>query len=506
MVYLVGAGPGDPGLITVKALDLLRRADVVLFDRLIDSLLLFQVRPDCVMVDVGKSAGRHSKTQEEITDLLVEYGRRGLEVVRLKGGDPFLFGRGGEEAERLAKEGIPFVIVPGVSALTAVTAYAGIPLTHRDFGSTFGVATGHAADSKDRDPVRWSKMAEGVDTIVVFMGVGNLETIISGILKGGKSPSTPAALLERGATASQRIVTGTLEDIVEKARVEKVVPPALFVVGETVKLAGKLSWYHPGPLAGIHVGVTRPLAQSRSFSEKLAALGAEPVLMPAIETKETIDTPEVRKALEDLHRFDYVVFSSANGVDAFFSALRSTDRDSRSLAGKITAVIGPATGEALARYGVRADMIAETFVAEGFLETLLKKSIISGKRFLLVRSDIGRTVLAQGLKDAGAFVDDVAIYSTRSAKLSPYILERLAVDGVDIITFTSSSTVHGLFSQIPANALDRKTKLASIGPQTTRALLEYGATPDIEASEYTTDGLVNAIVAWKENHKSGKIL
>ncbi|MHB9030905.1 MAG: uroporphyrinogen-III C-methyltransferase, partial [Candidatus Latescibacterota bacterium] len=356
MVYLVGAGPGDPGLITVKALDLLRRADVVLYDRLINSLLLFQVRSDCVMVDVGKISGNHSKTQDEITDLLVEYGRRGLEVVRLKGGDPFLFGRGGEEAERLADEGIPFAIVPGVSALTAVTAYSGIPLTHRDCASTFGAATGHAADSKDRDSVRWSKMAEGVDTIVVFMGVGNLETIVSGILKGGRSPRTPAALIERGATPAQRIMIGTLEDIGEKARAAQVAPPALFVVGETVSLAEKLSWYSPGPLAGLSIGITRPLAQSRSFSEKLAALGAEPVLMSAIETVKTIDTPAVRKTMEDLHLFDYVVFSSANGVDAFFQALWETGRDARALAGKIAAVIGPATGEALGRYGLRADL------------------------------------------------------------------------------------------------------------------------------------------------------
>lgn len=497
MVYLVGAGPGDPGLITVRALELLGKADVLLYDRLINPLLLFRARPDCMMVDVGKSSGSHSKTQTEITDLLVEYGRTGVEVVRLKGGDPFLFGRGGEEAERLADEGIPFTIVPGVSALTSVTAYSGIPLTHRDYASTFGAATGHAADSKSGDSVNWSKMAEGVDTIVVFMGVGNLEPIIAGILNGGRSPRTPAALLERGATPAQRVVTGTLENIASKARTEKISPPALLVVGETVSLAGKLAWYHPGPLAGLRVGVTRPFAQSRSFAEKLAASGAEPALMPTIETAAVEGSPEIKQALDHLEIFSCIVFSSANGVDAFFGALRNTGLDARALAGKTAAVIGPATAEALSRYGVQADISAETFVAEGLLDVLRQPGNLAGKRFLVVRSDIGRDALARGLREAGAFVDEVTFYTTRTAPLSPYIRERLSRGSLDIITFTSSSTVHGLFSQVTADALDPKTALASIGPQTTKALQQYGRSPEIEAVEYTTDGLAAAILDWK---------
>ncbi len=503
MVYLVGAGPGDPGLLTVRALDLLRRADVILYDRLIDPLLLFQARPDCTLVDVGKRSGNHSKTQDEITTLLVEYGRKGGDVVRLKGGDPFLFGRGGEEAERLADEGIPFEIVPGVSALTAVTAYSGIPLTHRDYASTFGAATGHAADSKDGGAVRWSRMAEGVDTIVVFMGVGNLEPIVAEILKGGRSPRTPAALLERGTTPAQRVVTGTLENIAGMARAENVSPPALLVVGETVSLAGKLAWYHPGPLAGLRIGVTRPYAQSRSFAEKLAALGAKPVLMPAIETESVAGSPEVRRALDRLESFDTIVFSSANGVDAFFGALRETGRDARALAGKTAAVIGPATSEALSRYGIRADIAAETFVAEGLLHALMESADLAGKRFLLVRSDIGRDTLARGLRDADALVDEVVFYVTRTAPLTPHAREYLTRGGLDIITFTSSSTVHGLFGQVTADALDPKTKLASIGPQTSGAMLTYGRKPDIEASEYTTDGLTAAILRWNDQRTKG---
>lgn len=247
--------------------------------------------------------------------------------------------------------------------------------------------------------MRWCKMAEGVDTIVVFMGVGNMEPIIAEILKGGRAPQTPAALLERGTTPAQRVVTGTLENIVDKARTENVSPPALLVVGETVSLAGKLAWYRPGPLAGIRIGITRPFAQSRSFAEKLAGLGAEPVLMPTIETTAVTDSPEVRQALEHLETFDCIVFSSANGVDAFFGALRNAGRDSRALAGKTAAVIGPATAEALSRFGIRADIAAETFVAEGLLETLRQSVNLSEKRFLVVRSDIGRDILARGLRD-----------------------------------------------------------------------------------------------------------
>lgn len=494
MVYLVGAGPGDPGLATVKALDLIRRAEVILYDRLIDPVLLFEARPDCTLVDVGKSSGEHTRPQREITDLLVEYGRQGLEVVRLKGGDPFLFGRGGEEAERLSAEGIPFVVVPGVSALTAATAYAGIPLTHRDRSSSVGVATGHAADDKLEDSVRWEKLAEGVDTVVVFMGVGNLDPITAGLLRGGKSPDTPAALIERGATPRQRTITGTLATIVEIARRERVKAPALFVVGNTVPLADTLGWFHPGPLAGLRIGVTRPRTQSRALAEKLAALGAEPVLIPTIETAETIDTPEVRKALIRIELFDYIAFSSANGVHAFFRALAGIGRDARALAGKNLAAIGPATAEALSGYGIRADMIAETFVAEGLLRTIRGAANIAGMHFLLVRSDIGRDALAQGLRESGAVVEDVVFYSTRAAELSPYARERVRRGDIDLITFTSASTVHGLFSQIPPEEIGPEVVLASIGPQTSKAIAGYGRTVDIEAAEYTVEGLVRAIL------------
>ncbi|MFA6471592.1 MAG: uroporphyrinogen-III C-methyltransferase, partial [Candidatus Latescibacterota bacterium] len=404
MVYLVGAGPGDPGLLTIKALDLIRSADVILYDRLIDPILLFHARADCTMMDVGKGPESHTCPQDEITSLLVKYGRQDKKVVRLKGGDPFLFGRGGEEAEKLSEERIPFIIVPGVSALTAVPAYAGIPLTHRDYSSSIAAVTGHGAGDKSSDPVQWGKLSAGVDTLVVFMGVGNLEYIIGEMLKGGKSPDTPAALIERGTTPRQRMVNGTLATLVEIARHEKVKSPALLVIGKTVQLSEKLGWYQPGPLAGLRIGITRPIVQSKAFAERLSSLGAVPVLIPTIETVENISAPEVMEALEQLETYDYIIFSSSNGVDAFFHGIKKINRDARSLGGKIIGVIGPVTGEALHSHGISPDITARTYVAEGLLAELLSSSNPKGKKFLLVRSDLGRTVLSQGLRDAGASV------------------------------------------------------------------------------------------------------
>ncbi|MFC1541943.1 uroporphyrinogen-III C-methyltransferase [Candidatus Latescibacterota bacterium] len=495
MVYLVGAGPGDPGLITVKALDILKKADVVIYDRLAYSGFLLETKPDCILVDVGKSAGEHTKNQDEITNLLVEYGRTNSAVVRLKGGDPFLFGRGGEEAERLADEHIPFVVIPGISALNAVSAYAGIPVTHRDFASSFGVATGHAAQGTADDPVRWKKLAEGVDTIVVFMGVGNIDKIIREITSDGYSNDTPAALVERGCTPLQRVVTGTLGTISERARKENVKPPALFIVSRTVPLSEKLNWFKPGPLAGLRVGVTRPLAQSKSFSEELYSLGAMPVLMPTIETIDTIENQDVAYAMDKLDSYNNIIFSSTNGVDSFFRALKSRGKDSRTLAGKKIAAIGPVTGDVLSGYGITADMTAETFVAEGMLDIILSAGSVEGQKFLLVRSDIGRDTLLKGLESAGGIVDHAAFYSTRTAELRPYVIKMIENDEIDVVTFTSSSTVDGFFSHISADSLGANIKIASIGPQTSLAIKRHNKTPDIEAEVFTTAGLAKAILA-----------
>ncbi len=493
MVYLVGAGPGDPGLITVKALDILRRADVVLYDRLVDPVLLCETKPGCIIIDVGKSSGKHTITQDETANLLVEYGGKGLDVLRLKGGDPFLFGRGAEEAERLSREGIPFAVIPGVSALTAVSAYAGIPLTHRDLVSSVGIATGHGASDKSTDPVRWSELARGVDTIVVFMGIASIDNVIAGILRGGLSEDTPAAVIERGSTPSQRVVLGKLSTIADDVKRENISAPALLVIGKTVALAGSLNWYKPGALAGLTIGITRPFRQSKSFSEKLSALGAQPVLMPTIKTVDTIETDEIKEIVRSLSRYDYLIFSSTNGVESFFRALKMYAGDSRKLAGIKIACIGPVTSEAFVRYGITADITAERFVAEGLLDKLFEADSVRGKRFLLVKSDTGRTVLKDELVKSGAEVDRAVFYSTKPEALSPFILEMIRSGRINIITFTSSSTVVNFFEQVRPDELGDTIKLASIGPQTSSAIRKYNKSPDIEASEYTTAGLAAAI-------------
>ncbi len=500
MVYLVGAGPGDPGLITVRGLDLIRRADVILYDRLIAPSLLFEAKPGCELVDVGKRAGSHTKPQDETTELLVEYGRKGFEVVRLKGGDPFLFGRGGEEAERLAEECIPFAVIPGVSALTGAAAFAGIPLTHRDHASSVGIATGHAADEKDADPVAWEAIARATDTIVVFMGIGALEGIVRRLIAGGKSPDTPAALVERGATPAQRVVRGTLGAIVELAAREHVSPPALFIAGNTVPLSGTIGWYKPGPLAGLAVGITRPFDRSRSFVEKLSSLGAEPFLMPAIRTEDIAGSPDVKKALDRLELCDTIVFMSANGVDSFFRALTHRGFDSRALYGKTAAAIGPATAEALARHGIVAEIVASTFVAEGLLEQIVASSDVRGVRFLLVRSDIGRDTLGNGLREAGAVVEQAVFYATRTEPLTPHARATVIRGGIHIVTFTSSSTVRGFFDSVRPEELPENTVLASIGPETSRTLRSRGLSPAIEARVFTVEGLVEAIIEWRTHN------
>jgi len=491
----VGAGPGDPDLITIKALNILRRADVVLYDRLVDPTLLLETRSGCILVDVGKDSGHHTKTQDEIVELLVEYGSKGLEVVRLKGGDPFLFGRGGEEAEKLFEAKIPFMVIPGVSALLGATAYAGIPVTHRDFSSSVGIATGHVAKEKDHDPVKWRLLAQSVDTIVVFMGVGTIQAITDELMTGGLSPDTPAAVIEHGTTPLQRVVTGNLGCIADISDKERISPPALLVIGNTVALQKQLNWYNPGHLAGLRIGVTRPFDQSKVFTGTLRSLGATPILMPTIKTVVTIDKTEVRNCIDSIASYDYLIFSSTNGVHSFFQALRQHGSDSRVLFGKVVAAIGPVTGETLTGYGITADLTVKTFIAESLLDKILSAGRVSGKKMLLVRSDIGRNVLPEGLKAAGAIVEDVSFYSTQTADLSQYVINMIHDGKIDIITFTSSSTVKGFFSQITPDRVV-KIKLASIGPETSKAIRHYSRNPDIEAEEYTTDGLVRALCSY----------
>ena len=494
MVHLVGTGPGDPGLVTLRALECVRSADVLLYDRLIDDTLLAETSPDCELIDVGKSAGNHTRTQDETIALILEHAGRGKEVVRLKGGDPFLFGRGGEEAEALAAANIQFTVVPGVSALTAATAYAGIPVTHRGRASSVTAATGHGAAGRGDDPVDWRALGRGADTIVVFMGVGNLETVTSEIVAGGRSADTPAALIERGCSPRQRVVTGTLADIADVARNAGVSPPALFIAGDTVPLAETIGWYKPGPLGGLRVGVTRPLSQTRGFCKRLRDLGAMPVVMPVIESVDTIETESVARSVRDIEAFGLVVFSSVNGVDAFFRALSAAGKDARVLAGARLACIGPITAERLTAHGLRADIVAERYVAEGLRDIITEGTGLTGTRALVVRSEVGRTVLREGLEASGADVAEAICYTVRPVPLRPHIRDMISAGGLDVVTFTSSSTVTAFFDQVQVSELPAALNCASIGPQTSATLRDLGMEPMIESEVYTTDGLADALL------------
>lgn len=495
-VILVGAGPGDPGLITVRGVEALRCADVVVYDYLAAPELLRYARNDAELRYVGKRAGQHTLRQEEISRLLVELASAGRRVVRLKGGDPFVFGRGGEEAEALAQAGIPFEVVPGVTSAVSVPAYAGIPVTHRGLASSFTVITGHEDPTKPDSALDWSALAR-VDTLVVLMGVGNLGPIVGELIRYGKAPATPAALIERGTVGVQRTVTGTLDDIVDLALASGIQAPAIAVIGDVVGLRARLAWFDCKPLHGLRILVTRTRDQAGKLSASLRACGAEPVECPLIETAPPPDWAPLDAAIERLLAFDWAVFTSANGVEAFFGRLALAELDARALAGCRIAAIGPATAEALAEHGLRADWVPDEHVAEAVADGIGE---VRGLRVLLARAEKARPVLAERLSAAGALVEEVTAYRTvRPAGLAAELRERLD-GGVDIVTFTSSSTVQHFVEALgegeAAQALDGVC-VACIGPITADTARRYGLAPSCVAAEYTIDGLVQALISWK---------
>jgi len=493
IVYLVGAGPGDPGLITVKGLNCLQKAEVVVCDRLVDQRLLEHAPPDCEIIDVGKTPQHHSVPQDQINAVLVDRARAGKVVVRLKGGDPFLFGRGGEEAEALAEAGIPFEVVPGVTSAIAVPAYAGIPVTHRDFTSTFAVVTGHEDPTKDGSDIDWSKLATGVGTLVFLMGIGNLPAIVERLVEHGRDPQTPVAVIRWGTEPRQETVTGTLADIVRRVREVGLQPPAVTVVGDVVRLREKLRWFDIRPLFGKRVLVTRARPQASALSQLLRDLGAEPVEFPTIAIAPPSDWSGLDQAIDQLATYNWVIFTSANGVQAMVERLRALGSDLRLLGGARVAAIGPATADALRAYGVRVDFVPAVYVAE---EIAAGIGDVRGERILLPRADRARPALAENLREKGALVDEVVAYHTTAAPSGD--LRAILADGkIDIVTFTSSSTVNNLadaLGQLPGEALSGML-VACIGPVTARTAQELGLGVDVVAREHTVQGLVDAIVA-----------
>jgi uroporphyrinogen III methyltransferase / synthase len=491
IVYLVGAGPGDPGLITARALELIVAADVIVHDRLIPRDALAAARPDAELIYVGKEPGATSVPQEGIEDLLVDRARQGKLVVRLKGGDPFVFGRGGEEAEALAAAGIPFEVVPGVTAGIAAPAYAGIPVTHRDDASAVAFVTGHEDPEKEDSALDYEALARFPGTLVFYMGVKGLTRIADALIAAGRDPSEPAAVVERGTLPGQRTVSSTLDGIAAVAAEAEIRPPSVTVVGGVAARRERIGWLERRPLHGRKVVVTRARAQASELARRLEALGAEPVELPAIRIEPRIDTDEVRRAIQALHSYALVCLTSANGVGLLFDAMAAQGRDARALANASVAAIGAGTELALAQHGVVADIVPERFVGEE-LVAALNRLELRGKPVLVARAAEARELLPNALRERGAEVDVVALYETVAETPDPAELERAR--DADFVTFTSSSTVRNFLEASP-NGIPEGAKVVSIGPVTSEAAREAGLTVDVEAERHDIDGLVEALLS-----------
>jgi len=495
-VYLVGAGPGDPGLVTVRGLELIKKADVIVYDNLIPNRLLQQARTDAELIYVGKQAGEHSLPQEQINQLLIEKASQKEIVVRLKGGDPFVFGRGAEEAIELVKANIKFEVVPGVSAGIAVCAYAGIPVTHRDFASDLAFITGHEDPTRvGESHIDWQSLGRWQGTLVFYMGVKNLATICDNLQKHGMAGETPAAIIHRGTTAAQRTLKATISTIADLAAEHNFAPPAIIVIGKVVDMRDQLNWFESRPLFGSRIVVTRSRAQAGELVNRLSLLGADVLEFPTIKIKPPLDGQPLRKAIHNLHRYHWIIFTSVNGVDFFFEYLNNAGHDSRCLKGVRVCAIGPATSGRLKDFGIVADLVPPEFVAESIVSSIGQADDMKGKNILLPRADIARVDLAEALGRMGAHVEEVIAYRTVTDE-SPRdeILDALQKDNIDWITFTSSSTVKNFFTQIDAALLSgRSLRIASIGPITSAAVKQAGLNVDVEALEYTIDGLVQAI-------------
>jgi uroporphyrinogen III methyltransferase / synthase len=496
-VYLVGAGPGDLGLFTQRGIETLARADVVVYDYLADEKLLNWAKPGAEIIYAGKTGKQHTREQFEINQILVENAQRGKTVVRLKGGDPFVFGRGGEEAEALVKRDIPFEVIPGISSAVAVPAYAGIPVTHRDRASSFAVITGHEDPAKGGSRIRWEKLATGVDTLIFLMGMQNLSQITGKLIEYGRPVDTPVAVIKDGTRPEQRTVTGTLGNIVTRVEEQKLGPPAVIVVGEVVKLREKLRWFDNRPLSGKRVLVTRARHQASELSRLLTEQGAVPVELAAIDIQRSTDTRELDAAITNLSQYQWIIFTSVNGVEAFFERIRYHSLDTRTFKGIMIGAIGPATSRALEARGLNADYCPTVYTSQGLLEGL-KGLNVKGQQFLLPRADIADKELTGGLVNLGAKVHEVVAYKTASAVADIERARKLLEAGeIDLVTFTSSSTVLNLvksFGNGKANL--NGARVACIGPKTVEAAQKAGLKVDVIASEQTISGLVDAVTEY----------
>jgi len=494
----VGAGPGDPALATLKAVECLRQAEVVIYDYLASERLLEFAPPEAERIYVGKKAGDHAMGQEQINSLLVKKGRDSV-VVRLKGGDPFIFGRGGEEALALREAGVRFEVVPGVTSAIAVPAYAGIPLTHRGLAVSVAFVTGHEMPGKETSDIQWDRLATGVDTLVFLMGVKNLQVITSQLIAHGRAVETPVAIIRWGTTAEQQTVTGTLVDIAQIAEEAAIKPPAIIVVGEVAGLRQHLNWFEERVLFGKTVVVTRAREQASDFRVLLESKGAQCFEFPTIEVVPPTSWGPLDKAIEKLAQYDWVLFTSVNGVRFFFQRLEEQGEDVRALHGIRIGAIGPKTAASLAERGLRLDLVPPEYRAEAVIEAMGGEEV-EGKRFLLPRAAKAREILPEKLEEMGGQVDVVPVYETiRPTERSEEVQSLLEKGEISCVTFTSSSTVENFAAMFPGEdlpALVVKAAIACIGPITAETARDHGLEVDIMPAEYTVEALATKIVEY----------
>ena len=504
-VFLVGGGPGDPGLITLKGVSCLREADCVVYDHLVPAKLLEYVREGAERIYVGKEAGRHRPSQEEINALLVDRARHGQRVVRLKGGDPFVFGRGGEEGEALAQAGIRFEVVPGVSSAIAVPAYAGIPVTHRGVASSIAILTGHEDPDKDDSSIQWAKLATGVDTLVFLMGVANLPRIVERLIASGRPTDAPCAVIRWGTTGEQMTVTGTLGTIEDEVAKTALSAPAILIVGDVVSLRDRLNWFESKPLFSKRIIVTRARDQVSVFARHLEEAGASVIECPVIQLEPPEGWEICDRAIDRLSAFSWIVFTSPNGVRAFLGRLRHRGRDLRSLASAQIAVIGPETAQECHRSGLDPELVPGEYRAEGLVESL-RPHVQPGTEVLIPRASEARDILPVSLEAFGARVTVAPVYRTVPSKEgADRARELLAQKAVDVVTFTSSSTVRNfmaIFDPGEREALLRGVTVAAIGPVTAETVAEYGLTASIVPPTYTIPALAAAIVEYYQRKDS----
>ena len=501
IVYLVGAGPGDAGLLTLRGAELLRRAEVVICDVLVNPELLRMAPASAEILSRGNHKRAGGLAQEELTGLMLDRARKGKTVVRLKGGDPFIFGRGGEEAEALAAEAIAFEIVPGVSSIVAAPNYAGIPLTHRAHCSSFTVFTGHSDSADDATALRYEQIAKIPGTKVVLMGMDNLSDWTRSLITHGMSQETPVAVIQWGTTGRQVSVEGTLGTIAALAAKQKIVPPALIILGDVVKLRKKLNWFEAKPLFGQRVVVTRRPEQAGSFASRLAELGADVLEVPTIKLTEPLEKMAVIDALLEINSYEWLIFTSANGVTAFFEMFFKRFQDLRDLGGARIAAVGPATAAKLRELHLQVDLMPEDYLGTSIVSAFKKYQDIENVKMCVFRAEVANRELTETLQEEGAIVGDIPVYRTvAETEDRTGAGARLLAEGADWVTFTSSSTVEHFHARFDLPQLVKQfpgLKLASIGPETSKTIAALGLKPALEAKTHTTEGLIQAVLKFK---------